>query len=119
MPKKVLFESAIHQLSRAGVRISENHPTLSTQLLTFAKSWNFEHQGKNKIKVSWNYPTAGESEVDYKEATLYFRGDLPKSVEEQNSQGMPFSPDSIQEKNKKFFEDVFIDLAKQAGISVN
>lgn len=119
MPKKVLFESAIHQLSRAGVRVSQSHPNISSELLTFAKSWNFVHQGKNKIKVSWSYPNPGEIEVDYKDATLYFRGDIAKSIEEQTNKGMPFAPDVIQERNKNFFDSVFIDLARQAGISVN
>jgi hypothetical protein len=123
MPKKILFESAVHQLAMSGKRLltelQEKNPTEAMEIKKFTHSWMFTHLGKKGIKLSWAYPTPGEREFDFEDASFYFRGDSPSAVEKQREEGILFRPDEIQGRNQAFFDSLFQSLREQAFSNKN
>lgn len=127
MPKRILFESAVHQLASSGKRrftqlakegkTSENSEQVKN-LRQFVHSWQFKHLDKGTLKIEWSYPKSGEVELNYKDVHFYTRGDSPKAVEEQKEKGLISAADLVREDNEKFFDSKFQEIATMAGVNI-
>ena len=79
MPKKILYESAIHQLLWAGKRLqARTRSTSIAQAETLARwiaALEFVNPGPGAVLVSWTAPIAGSHTIALKSARFYTRGD--------------------------------------------
>ena len=118
MPKKILFESAVHQLAQAGKRLLSNlnETNYRNDVRLFIHSWHFEHLGGRKYEISWTHPTVGSYTINFASASFYLRGDNPAAVEKQKSNNLTFTDDSTKEMNERFFDETLLTILEQAQI---
>lgn len=119
MPKKILFESAVHHFVTAGRRVLQahaGHPSLVLAWEDFLHSLTFTHPERGLFDVAWTSPTTGSARVDFLPAALYTRGDLARYVEVQKAKSQLFAPDRVAEHNAAFFDNQILAVARQAGL---
>ena len=76
MPKKILFESAIHHLASAAHRVEERvrkdcGAAKAAEFAGIIRSWAFQQPQKGVLLVKWSLPNQGEAIADYRSAKLY------------------------------------------------
>lgn len=118
MPKKILFESAVHHLANASkrLRFEINNSKLEQELDLFCKSWNFSYPKKEQLDVSWTYPNIGSASFDFKEAELYVRGDTKYTSDKQKESGIVFTNDKVLDANNQFFDNMLHSLICKSGL---
>lgn len=120
MPKKILFESAVHQFLSAAREFAEAERLLSDTNYhlwsQFILSMVFAYPKPNYVRVEWKSPSVGHSIFSIEHVHFYTRGDNKESVTKQHSAGLLFIEDSIQNKNHEFFRSTVLTIAKQAGL---
>lgn len=81
MPKKILFESAVHQFFSAGrrlqARLRTNAPDAAVTVARWLNTVRVDHPGSGRVQVTWPAPQPGTHVVDFKAARFYTRGDSP------------------------------------------
>lgn len=122
MPKKVLFESAVHHLAMAGKRllstVGPSGDEQFSEVKRFIDSWRFAHEGKSRMLLAWSVPSEGAMHVDFHDAHFYTRGDTSDTVERQRKSGLVFSEDSVKIGNEGFFDKVLQEALSRAGVRV-
>lgn len=119
MPKKILFESAVHHFVTAGRRVLQaqaHNRSLAKTWADFLHSLTFTHPERGLFDVAWTVPTAGVARVDFSPAALYTRGDLARAVEAQKAKSQLFAPDQVAQQNAAFFDAQVLAVARQAGL---
>ena len=120
MPKKVLFESAVHQLAMAGKRLlataAQSGDPRFQELKRFIDSWHFSHLGKSTMDLGWSIPTSGSMTIDFHKAHFYTRGDTSENVDKQKKSGLVFSTDSVKVDNEEFFDRLLEEVLSRAGV---
>lgn len=108
MPKKILFECAVHQLLAATQDILQGFKCSSEGYLTAIScvdSWEFEYLGPKQMRLSWSLPTPGEIVINYTSAQFYTRGDVENFVTKQKMRDLIDSGyDQICQQNRDFFK---------------
>lgn len=119
MPKKILHESAIHHLLMAARRFIQNSSLsgeATEKLRKLVTSFEFDRSVSGKLKTTWHYPATGTLEITLSDATFYYRGDNAAAVRRQAESGQIFSDDQVKQENDLFFDQIFGDIAKNAGL---
>ena len=120
MPKKILYESAIHQLLWAGKRVclhlQSTAPAQATALTSWLASLAFEYPGPGAVRVSWNSPIPGSHTINLREAKFYTRGDAAAYTKRQLADGLPFAGDKVMIANAAYFEGELLAMLTAAHV---
>lgn len=123
MPKKILYESAVHQFMWAGsrlrTRLSSRSPQRAEKLAAWFRSLHLDHPGPGALRLAWSEPTAGETTVYFKGARFYTRGDTPVHVEQQAAHGLLADADKLMEDNMAFFDELLRRTIVEVGLLEN
>jgi SAM-dependent methyltransferase len=119
MPKKILFESAVHQfLSAAGRRQARLRAVPggdAQRLADWINGLQFDAPVTGRLRVVWAAPAPGEHVIELKGARFYTRGDTAGSAEQPATPGAPVAADQVMETNRRFFDDAFQATLAAAG----
>ncbi len=120
MPKKILFESAIHQFLSAARDFAEQERLLSAENYhrwsEFILSMQFDYPRPNFVSVEWTSPGHGKSTFSIEHVHFYTRGDNQEAVQQQKTSGLLFGDDSVQKENLEFFRTTAQRIAGEAGL---
>jgi 2-polyprenyl-3-methyl-5-hydroxy-6-metoxy-1,4-benzoquinol methylase len=120
MPKKILYESAVHQLLWAGRRLREtfaaSDPAAAARLANWINALTIENPGPGAVRVVWSGPITGEHRIELKHAKFYTRGDAPIHTRRQHEAGLTFQDDRIMAQNLAFFDGVLRTMLTHAGL---
>ncbi len=106
MPKKIRFESAVHQFLTA---VHGHRAGAGKEWPAFIQSLKVEDDPSiptGGIRVHWNNPKPGEARFSLQDARFYQRG--------QNAGG-EVGEDPVQETNRQFFNALAAQVTAQAG----
>lgn len=110
MPKKILFESAVHQFVAAGRRLASEHrssdPLWSSKLRDWIRDLQFAYVRPHGMLIKWTTPSRGELLVKFDGARFYTRGDL-SSARSEDSELLTVRGDDCMRLNRKFFDNQF------------
>ncbi|MEJ1974404.1 MAG: hypothetical protein WDM96_18700 [Lacunisphaera sp.] len=108
MPKKILYESAVHQFLWAAAACGKISPKPTrlrrTRLADWVRALTIENPGPGSLRVAWVAPQAGEHRVELKNAKFYTRGDAAPHYKRQQEAGLTFHDDKIMAQNLAFFD---------------
>lgn len=123
MPKKPIFESAVHHILLQARRVADAerllHPTRNGDWHTFIDSMEFSYVDTGTIDISWTHPRPGTHRFSLKGITYYYRGDTPDSVERQKTTKQQFAPDEVRRKNDEAYFLLIKSIARKAGMSLH
>ena len=75
MPKKILYESAVHQFLWAGkrlrLRLEPSEPARASTLAGWINQLTIENPGPGQVRVAWPGPVGGEHFIALKNAKFY------------------------------------------------
>ena len=119
MPKKILFESAVHQFVTATQEILEDLKTKKDgRLETWSKtvaSWQFEYKGPKIMLLKWTSPKQGERLIEYSQAKFYTRGDSEKFVQRQREMDLiGVAGDDVEKGNRTYFKEISLKVLAEA-----
>lgn len=118
MPKKILLESAIHQLATAGRRLQERLPAASAApVAAWLAGLAFDQPGPGLLRVRWTEPAAGEHVITLKSARFYTRGDAAAHAANQEAAGQLFHDDRVMAANRAFFDAELQAMLAAAGLA--
>src|SRR5262245_48607659 len=119
MPKKILFESAVHQFlwagSRLGQRLRAGSPDLAQRLSAWINALRLDHPAAGQLRVVWAEPP-GEYVIELKQAKFYTRGDTAAHSEQQSRQGLIGTEDRVMGANMCFFDDALRAVLAAANV---
>lgn len=111
MPKKILFESAVHQFASAGNRLQRQlnrvAPAEAERLARWIRDLDIEDNGPGTMRISWSRPAPGERHVEIKGARFYLRGDTAIHAEQQRNNALTAPGDRIMAENQERFDEAF------------
>jgi 2-polyprenyl-3-methyl-5-hydroxy-6-metoxy-1,4-benzoquinol methylase len=120
MPKKILYESAIHQLLWAGRRLQTRSLSVAPAHTETIAHWiadlSFEYPGPGALLIRWNAPNAGSHTVALKNARFYTRGDAEVHYHRQAMAGLTFADDSVMDANIAFFDEELRTMLAAASL---
>ncbi len=120
MPKKILYESAVHQFLWAGRRLREqlakSNAAEAARLAGWLNALTLENPGPGVLRVAWSAPRAGERRVEFKHAKFYTRGDAAAHSQRQAEAGLTFTDDKIMAQNRAFFDAELREALIAAGL---
>src|SRR5689334_4352851 len=120
MPKKILYESAVHQFLWAGRRLREQfattNPAEAARLADWIHALTIENPGPGAVRVAWTGPVAGEHRIELKNAKFYTRGDAPAHAQRQHEAGLTFHDDKIMAQNIAFFDGELRTVLTRSGL---
>jgi SAM-dependent methyltransferase len=120
MPKKILYESAVHQFLWAAKRLrsqlEESAPTDAARLSSWVNALAIDNPGGGQVRIRWERPVAGEHLVPLKSAKFYTRGDSTTHYQKQVEAGLVFSDDQIMAQNRAFFDAELATVLARAGL---
>ena len=121
MPKKILFESAVHQFLRAAQRLQlqwqETSPQRATTLARWIAALAIDNAGDGRMRIVWSHPSTGEHFLSWKAAKLYTRGDSAAHATRQAEAGLLAMPDRVMADNRIFFDQAVREVVAQAGLA--
>ena len=121
MPKRILYESAIHQFVRAVQmlrnRLAHADPRKADALAHWASGLAFENPGPGSLKVSWTRPTAGTHTFPLQPVRFYTRGDAAAHSARQMDAGLTFADDRVMAANHEYFAAELRAILTAAGMS--
>ena len=122
MPKKILFESAVHQFLSAAREFAEAEQRLSKENYRrwseFILSMQFNYPRPNLVSVEWTSPKPGRATFSIEDVHFYTRGDNPEAIHQQKSSGLLFSPDNVEKQNLEYFRLSVLKIAAEAGVGL-
>lgn len=108
MPKKILFESAVHQFLWAGSRLQARwratSPENATRLAAWLGALHIENPAAGQLRLSWSTPSPGAHVVEFKPAKFYTRGDTAAHAQQQQERGFGGPEDRVMGANMAFFD---------------
>lgn len=123
MPKKILLESAIHQLASAGRRLQDRLAPVAPACAAGVAQWlaglAFDQPGPGQMRVRWSAPVAGAHVVPLKSARFYTRGDAAPHAASQAAAGQVFSDDRVMAANREFFDAELRAMLRAAGVELS
>lgn len=119
MPKRILFESAVHQFLRAGSRLRAELQRTSAEDAQRLAHWlnglRLE-DGGTELRVAWSVPASGAHVVDFRGARFYTRGDTPAHAQLQAERGFAAEGDAVMTANARFFDAQVRAAVDAAGL---
>lgn len=108
MPKKILFESAVHQMVVATRGLLDDLKNKRDSRFepwsACVATWKFEYLGPKKMMLRWTQPSSGERLIDYSDAQFYTRGDADAFVQKQRERSLiGVGEDNVSQGNHNFF----------------
>jgi 2-polyprenyl-3-methyl-5-hydroxy-6-metoxy-1,4-benzoquinol methylase len=117
MPKKILYESAVHQFLWAAKRLRlQLAPAEATRLSDWLNALAIANPGAGQVRVAWTAPQAGEHLIALKHAKFYTRGDAAAFSQKQSEAGLTFHADRIMAQNVAFFDGELRTVLAQSGL---
>jgi 2-polyprenyl-3-methyl-5-hydroxy-6-metoxy-1,4-benzoquinol methylase len=120
MPKKILYESAVHQFLWAGRRLREGlaatNPAEAGRFADWINALTIENPGPGGVRVAWANPHAGEHRIELKNAKFYTRGDAAPHYKRQQEAGLTFYDDKIMAQNIVFFDGELRAVLSKSGL---
>lgn len=120
MPKKILYESAVHQFLWAGRRLKEDlaltNPAEAVRLADWINALTIENPGPGGLRVAWTAPRPGEHRIELRNAKFYTRGDAAVFSQKQAEAGLTFHDDRIMAANIAFFDGELRTVLTQSGL---
>ncbi len=120
MPKKILYESAVHQFLWAALRLrlqlAETNAPEAARLAGWLKALVIENPGPGQVRVAWRGPPAGEHFIALQPARFYTRGDAAPHCLKQSAAGLTFAPDRIMAQNLAYFDGELRTVLTRAGL---
>ena len=108
MPKKILFESAVHQFLWAGSRLQARwratSPENATRLAAWLGALQIENPAAGQLRLAWSTPAPGEHVVEFRPAKFYTRGDTTVHAQQQQERGFAGPADRVMVANMAFFD---------------
>jgi hypothetical protein len=108
MPKKIFFESAVHQFVAATQELLQDLKTSPgdyQKAIACVDSWTFEYTGPKQMKIRWSLPKSGETVIDFTPAQFYTRGDSESFVSKQKARDLiDANRDQVFQQNRDFFK---------------
>ncbi len=108
MPKKILYESAVHQFLWAGKRLQTRlraiDPAHGGTLASWIAALTIENPGPGQVRVAWNGHVGGSHVIPLKGARFYTRGDAEAHSARQAEAGLTFTDDQVMAQNVVFFD---------------
>jgi SAM-dependent methyltransferase len=121
MPKKILFESAVHQFLWAAKRLQQQlqatDPAQAGRIRTWVSALTIENPGGGRMRVAWQEPHVDQHCIELKSARFYTRGDAEPHYRRQAEAGLIFAADRIMEQNIAFFDGEVRAVLAKAGLS--
>jgi SAM-dependent methyltransferase len=110
MPKKILFESAVHQFASAGARLQslwrDESPAKAQRLALWLRDLQVANLGAGQLRIEWSVPSAGAHVIEFKPAKFYTRGDTPVHATLQRENSLEFAAsDRVMTANRAFFDE--------------
>lgn len=122
MPKKILYESAVHQFLWAGRRLRErleaSDPASASRLAAWIAGLTIENPGPGAVRLAWRGPRPGEHRIELRHARFYIRGDAPAHSRRQAESGLVFADDKVMAQNLAFFDAQLRAALTQAGLEL-
>ena len=120
MPKKIIYESAVHQFFWAGRRLQEYLAAIdaagATRLAVWINALTIDNPGPGGLRIAWTSPTPGEHRLELKGAKFYTRGDAAPHYKRQAEAGLIFKADQIMARNITFFDRELRAVLTQSGL---
>ncbi len=120
MPKKILYESAVHQFLWAGRRLRENFaatsPAEAARLAGWINALTIENPGPGAVRLAWLAPQPGEHRIEFRNAKFYTRGDAAAHTKRQQEAGLTFHDDKIMAQNIAFFDGELRTVLMRSGL---
>lgn len=120
MPKKILYESAIHQFLWAGkrlrARLESTAPAQADALAQWLNALQFDYPGPGAARVRWPAPIAGDRTIALNQAKFYTRGDAEAHARRQTEAGLVFADDRVMDANVAFFDGELRAMLEAAGV---
>ena len=120
MPKKIIYESAVHQFLWAGRRLREDlaktDAAEATRLAAWINALTIENPGPGGLRIVWTKPSPGEHRLELKNAKFYTRGDAAPHYKRQAEAGLTFKADQIMAQNIAFFDSELRTVLTQSGL---
>lgn len=109
MPKKILFESAVHQFAMAAkellLELRKAGSEDGAKLERFVSTWQFQYDGPGKLILRWQAPSPGEMSIPFPQAKFYTRGDADSYIQKQKAlELVDRSDDAIAIENRAYFK---------------
>jgi len=110
MPKKIRFESGVHQffaaVDRLRQRLDAVTPADARRLAAWARSTTVSYT-ESRLVVYWESPTTGSMTVPLKNARFYTRGDRPADLDAETTRDVTTGDthfDPVERENASFFD---------------
>ena len=120
MPKKILFESAVHQFLWAASRLRAQFALESTEKAQGLAAWiaalQIDNPGSGQLRLAWAAPAPGNCVVDYKSARFYTRGDTAAHSQRQAEAGLAGPGDPVMGANMIFFDEAVRAVLRAADL---
>ena len=120
MPKKILFESAVHQFLTAASRLRKAlqpiSPADAQRLATWVNELRLEHGGSSELHIAWQTPSPGEHTLEFRGAKFYTRGDTAAHAQRQAELGLADDDDRVMLANRAFFEVALREVLASAKV---
>lgn len=122
MPRKILYESALHQFmlaaDRLRRRLSDTAPAEAKRLAEWTRSLSVERAGPDTMQVRWRTPSTGARIVHFGGAHFYTRGDSIDHQSRQRAAGMIGGNDRVKIANEEFFDSEFRATLQEAKLDI-
>lgn len=119
MPKKILYESAVHQFlwaaKRLRLHLEQTAPADATRFATWINGLAIDNPGGGQVRIRWTAPAPGEHLLPLKPARFYTRGDAAPHYQKQAEAGLVFRDDQIMAQNRAFFDTELAAVLARAG----
>ncbi len=121
MPKKILFESAVHQFLWAASRLRAQwaltSPANAQTLADWIAALYIDNPGSGQLRLTWARPAPGNYVLEYKAAKFYTRGDTAAHAQQQSDAGLSGGPgDQVMGANMLFFDEAVRAVLRTAAI---
>jgi hypothetical protein len=122
MPRKIIFESAVHQFLTAARALVpgqlEGSFAAPAGWEAFVNSMHFSYPSRLLVEVRWEHPEPGRAAFSIEGARFYLRGDTTRGREEQEKHKLIFGWDSVGQDNERFFQNAVLEVARVAGFDI-
>jgi SAM-dependent methyltransferase len=120
MPKKILYESAVHQFLWAARRLCQHleksAPADAEKLGRWVNALTIENPGGRRVRIGWTSPQPGAHQIDLQSARFYTRGDSEPHARQQIEAGLTFADDRIMAQNVVFFDHELYAALTHSGL---
>ena len=120
MPKKILYESAVHQFlwaaKRLRLRLEESSSADAARLSAWVNALTIDNPGGSQVRIRWTGPAAGEHLLALRQAKFYTRGDSAPHSQKQAEAGLVFREDQIMAQNQAFFDAELAAVLTRSGL---